>query len=214
MNKNKTVPLTGVRSGKVIVIRENVCRNDKGRLMCDCQCDCGKRFLAPRYRFLTGGNKIYSCGCTDRRKTLQGRYKHRLRKIYLCMLKRCYYKKDISYCYYGAKGVGVCDEWYNDFFSFYNWAINNGYKNNLTLDRINVDKGYSPDNCRWVDIITQNNNKSNTHYITFKGEEHSVAEWSRIVNIKHSTILGRLKRGWSPEQALTISTKGQHKKIT
>ena len=157
MNTNKMVSLTGVRSGKVIVIRENVCRNDKGRLMCDCQCDCGKRFLVPRYRFLTGGNKIYSCGCSDRRKTLNGLYKHRLRKIYLSMKNRCYYKQDIGYKNYGGRGIKVCDEWLNSFDSFYNWAIQNGYEESLTIDRINNEDGYNPNNCRWVDIITQNN---------------------------------------------------------
>ena len=211
MNTNKMISLTGFRSGKVLVIRETSERNENNKLLCECICDCGKIFLTPRYRLLTGGNKIYSCGCSDRRKTLNGLYKHRLRKIYLDIKNRCYYKQDIGYNNYGGRGITMCDEWLNSFDSFYNWSIENGYEESLTIDRINNEDGYNPNNCRWVDSIEQNNNRRNNHLVTYNNETHTIAEWCILKNIKHSCLLERLKRGWSVEDALNKPVQ-KHKK--
>ena len=104
----------------------------------------------------------------------------RLYHIYQSIKQRCYYPKAISYKRYGAKGIVMCDEWKNDFMSFYNWAIANGYSDNLTIDRINSNGNYEPSNCRWVTYKLQANNKSSNVFLSLNGVVHTIAEWSDI----------------------------------
>ena len=106
--------------------------------------------------------KIKSCGCLNK----QGNPKHGLRytrlyRIWINMKTRCYNKNTNRYKDYGARGITICNEWRNDFMSFYNWSMNNGYDENLTIDRINNDKNYEPSNCRWITVKEQNRNKRN-----------------------------------------------------
>lgn len=139
----------------------------------------------------------------------------RLHKIWHSMYCRCYYKSTNQYKNYGGKGIKVCKEWKHieGFVNFYNWSIANGYKDNLTLDRIDNNKDYSPQNCRWVTYKQQCRNKTNNVYYTFKNETKTSKEWCEIYNISQTTLNDRLKRNWTLEQALTISTKGNHRKI-
>lgn len=195
------MPKIGERYGSLVVVEKSKIKTDKNIPLFLCQCDCGKQVLIKAYRFHTG-KIVHSCGCDDKRKTSDGKYKHPLYKIYVDMKNRCYYTKDISYSHYGMKGITVCNEWLNNFMSFYNWSVNNGWEKGLSLDRIDNNKGYSPENCRWTDIITQNNNKTNNRFLTINGETLTVAQWSRKINIKHSTILERLKRGYTEEDAV------------
>lgn len=127
----------------------------------------------------------------------------RLFKSWVHMRERCYNPKDKRYSQYGGRGITVCDEWKNEFLPFYEWAMANGYDDNLTIDRIDVNKGYCPQNCRWADMRTQQNNRSNNHRLEYKGENHTINEWSRLVGIRRQTILRRIKDGWSVEDALT-----------
>lgn len=130
-------------------------------------------------------------------------------KIYAtwCRMKgRCYSKTNRKYYRYGARGITVCDEWLgeNGFMNFYNWSMENGYSEELSIDRIDNDKGYSPDNCRWADNFQQANNTSKTHKITYNGETHSIAEWSRILGISRCVIKDRItKLHWSDDLALS-----------
>lgn len=126
----------------------------------------------------------------------------RLYSIYTSMKSRCYYKRNKEYKNYGARGIVICEEWLNSFEAFYSWAMNNGYKDNLTIDRINVNGNYEPNNCRWVTMKIQNNNRRNNHYITYNNETHTVAEWASIKNISSDTIFKRLRNNWSIEKAL------------
>ena len=144
-----------------------------------------------------------------------GLSKTRLHKIWHSMYCRCYYKSTNQYKHYGGKGIKVCDEWkhMDGFINFYNWAINNGYDEELTLDRIDNEKDYTPENCRWVTSKFQSNHKTNNVFHTFKGETKTSKQWCEQYNISQTTLNDRLKRGWTLEQALTISTKGNHKKV-
>lgn len=118
------------------------------------------------------------------------------------MRERCSNAKNPQYKDYGARGIDVCDDW-NNFESFRTWALSSGYSENLSIDRIENDKGYYPDNCRWATAIEQANNTRRTHLITYNGETHSMSEWARILNIKQSTLNMRLnKYGWSVDEAL------------
>lgn len=121
---------------------------------------------------------------------------------YHSMMDRCYRKTSANYKFYGGRGISVCDEWQNAKM-FGEWAENNGYIPGLSLDRIDPDKDYSPDNCRWVTAYEQANNRRNTLFLTANGETHTISEWSRITGIKRSTINNRIFRGWTHERALT-----------
>lgn len=137
---------------------------------------------------------------------------HRNEKIYAvyCTMKqRCNNKNSDSFKNYGAKGVSVCEEWEDDFESFYEWAIKNGYRDNLTIDRINVEGNYEPSNCRWVDCITQANNKRNNKLIEYKGETHTIAEWAKIKGFSYYTLYERIVvHKWNLERAMTQKQRG------
>lgn len=120
------------------------------------------------------------------------------------MKKRCYNENSDAYKYYGGRGIRVCSEWLgeNGIVNFYNWAMNNGYEDHLTIERIDVDGNYDPNNCKWATIEEQNKNKTNKHSVTINGETKSVAEWSEISGVAHDTLLFRIKSGWKNEKLL------------
>ena len=136
----------------------------------------------------------------------------RLNVAYWNMKKRCYDTKSAAYKNYGERGIVVCDEWNKKggYQSFKEWAISSGYKDNLSLDRIDVDGNYCPENCRWVDNFTQANNTRKNHYVIYNGKKTTISELSRISDIPIQTILSRLKNGNSVEMA--ISKKRLNKK--
>ena len=144
-----------------------------------------------------------------------GLYNTRIRKIWHSMYCRCYYEGTHQYKNYGGRGIKVCEEWKHSegFINFYNWAMQNGYKDDLTLDRINVNGNYEPNNCRWVTKKEQYRNMTINKYYEYNGKKYTQNELCRKYNINVVTFCDRLKRGWTLEQALTISTKGTHKKI-
>ena len=122
----------------------------------------------------------------------------RLYQIWIAMRHRC---KDKRNKHYGAKGINVCQEW-DSFICFKEWSINNGYKDNLTIDRIDNNIGYNPDNCRWVTIQEQHNNQSNNRLITYRGVVKNVSQWAKEFKLNTSTLYSRLDRGWSVDKAL------------
>ena len=130
--------------------------------------------------------------------------KKRINIIWQNMKQRCYNPKKPDFKYYGGKGVIVCEDWVHNSKAFYDWAIANGYAENLTLDRINRNGNYEPSNCRWVDMSVQANNKKNNHFITYKGKTQTIAQWSRETGLSISLIGRRINRlKWLPERALT-----------
>lgn len=132
----------------------------------------------------------------------------KLTSVYYDMLKRCHDPKNKGYEKYGAKGIYVCEEWRNDCSSFYKWAKDNGYKEGLTIDRIDNNKGYSPDNCRWTTWKVQTVNRRCTRWILFKGQKKTLKEWSETLNISYQVLADRIYRyGWSIEKALTTPVK-------
>lgn len=138
----------------------------------------------------------------------RGIAKTRLYYIWSHMKQRCYNENETNYHKYGARGIKVCGEWLDDFMAFRKWALSNGYRDDLTLDRIDFNGNYEPSNCRWATYIQQANNTRKNHLLTFNGETHTLTEWSRIVKIKRPTIERRInKYGWSVEEALTIEPK-------
>ena len=121
---------------------------------------------------------------------------------------RCYNKNNKQYKYYGARGIIVCDEWTNDFVSFYNWAMANGYKEHLSIDRIDFNGNYEPTNCRWTTNKEQQRNKSNNRFITYKNETKILTDWCNELNISIATMSARLKK-LSIEKAFTTPIRGK-----
>ena len=133
----------------------------------------------------------------------------RLSCIFRGMKNRCYNPHHRYYAYYGGRGIKICDEWFTPhsqegFRAFKAWALKNGYQEGLTIDLIDNDKDYSPDNCRWVTMLVQSNNRSCCHYITFNGVTKTLTEWSKELEIPYITLKQRLnKYGWPVEKALS-----------
>lgn len=119
------------------------------------------------------------------------------------MKRRCYDIDKDNYKFYGERGITICDEWKNNSLNFYNWAINNGYEEDLTIDRINTHGNYEPDNCRWITQKEQCNNTRSNKLIEFNGKIQTQQQWTEELNFTNDLIYARLKRGWSVEKALT-----------
>lgn len=147
-----------------------------------------------------------------KKRQKHGHTGNRIYNIYRGMRTRCYNKKDYHYNWYGARGIKICEDWDNDFLSFYEWSINNGYQDNLTIDRIDNNKDYSPDNCRWITTQKQCNNRRNNHLVTINGETHTIMEWSRISGLDRKVIERRLKKNISGENLLLPIKKRAIKK--
>ena len=128
--------------------------------------------------------------------------KKRLITIRHSMYCRCNYPTTHGYERYGGRGITICEEWINNPNSFYEWAINNGYKKGLTLDRIDVNGNYEPNNCRWVTKEIQDNNRRTNRKITYKDETKTLSQWARKYNINIVTLSDRLKSGMTMEEAL------------
>lgn len=137
--------------------------------------------------------------------------KKRLNEIWKTMKQRCYNPNNEKYKTCGAKGICVCDEWKTDFHAFETWAISNGYEKSLTIMRIDLNKNYSPNNCKWATLQEQAKNRSNNHMIEYNGEKMTLEDWSRKVGISSPTIRRRLKAGWSVKDALFTPTSKKKK---
>lgn len=158
--------LEGQKFGRLTVVSEH--KGTKGRIKWDCECDCGNLTVVDGDHLRRGN--IRSCGCLQKeairavgkKNAKNGEIKvmdGRMYRIWKTMQQRCHNPNSKDYRYYGARGVTVCPEWRNDFNAFYEWSTENGYASNLTIDRINNEGNYEPDNCRWVTMAIQNQNK-------------------------------------------------------
>lgn len=204
--------LVGNKYNKLLVIEScGQCKNGL-HFYSKVKCDCGNTFLVRDTQLVN--NKIKSCrhcGSATHKKT-----NTRLFNIWQSMKQRCSVYSGKNYKDYYAKGITVCEEWQNDFINFYHWAINNGYQDNLSIDRIDNKSGYNPQNCRWADAITQANNKSNNKIIMYNNKKYTLAQLSREYGIKYSLLLSRLRNNWDIERALTEKSfcgKNQYLKV-
>lgn len=202
----KFIDRTGQKFGRLTLLKR-VENNKFNQVQWRCKCDCGKEVIVKSYSLTTGQTK--SCGCLKKEQDYINiiKIKHnmintRLYNIWKHMKNRCYNSNNKRHKFYFDKGITVCDEWKNDFMNFYNWAIKNGYKDNLTIDRINNNGNYEPSNCRWATITEQNNNQSKNIKIKYKNKIYTLNELSEKYNIKKNTLYSRIKRNWSIERAL------------
>ena len=190
--------LTGQRFGKLTVI--GVDDRNTRKTYFYCQCDCGNVKSVRSDSLLCGA--IRSCGCMKKeqdRINLEANHSHKMSKtrpyeIWQGMKGRCYNPHNPRYDRYGGRGITVCDEWKEDFNAFYEWAVQNGYSDDLTIDRIDNDKGYSPDNCRWATQEEQARNRESNIKITIGNATKTLKEWCEIFDLDYKKIVMRYHR--------------------
>lgn len=187
-----------------------------GGTLWEFKCDCGKTKITKIYPVKMG--RVKSCGCLHMERCRAGtnRLKHgdarkgkvtKLHKIWRKMIGRCCCKTDAAYSAYGGRGIKLCKEWLNDYVNFREWANNNGYAEGLTIERIDNDKGYCPNNCRFATRKEQARNRRTSNKVTYRGQTKCLSEWAEELNISEYTLWQRLnKLGWSVERALTEKT--------
>lgn len=184
-----------------------------------CDCDCGTKNVVRTFEQLTSRTGSKSCGClnTERlqklhesMRTVNGLSKTPLYQTYRGMISRCYDPNEDHYKDYGGRGIQVCDEWRgeNGFINFYNWALPL-YQDGLTIDRIDVNGNYCPENCRFAPWLTQANNKRNNSYVTIGNDTYTVSRWAEASGIYQKTIAYRLSHGYSPYEAVYTPTPFQ-----
>ncbi len=202
----KRIDLTGKQFNNLRIV-EYAGTSKDGQAMWLCECKCGERKIVAGHSLRSG--KIKSCGCIriERSKeinTIHGMKGTRQYTIWRGIKQRTTNPNNHEYCNYGERGIGICEEWKESFENFKKWADENGYAENLVIDRKDNDKGYSPDNCRWVTVKENCRNKRNNHCLTYKGQTKTITEWADIVGLSKAVLRYRIvKMGWSAEKALT-----------
>lgn len=201
----KTLNLINQRFNKLLVIERAKNQNDK--TMWKCKCDCGNEVFV-----LTSNlrcNRIKSCGCLKvdklvKRSTTHNQRHTNLYEVWKTMKQRCYNENNKSYKNYGGRGITICEDWKTNFTSFYNWSMANGYKKGLTIDRIDNNSNYCPENCRWTDRMTQANNSRWNKHIIVNGKDDTLANWLRFYNLTYDKYYKRINKGFSEQEALTM----------
>lgn len=202
------IDITGERYGNLVAISPTGKKTNSGGYIWLFKCDCGKEKALPSNSVRSG--LVKSCGCMLKRHGMTGT---RLFRIWVDMKQRCTNKNYPQYYLWGGKGITVCNEWLHDFVSFHKWATSSGYKDNLTIDRINTNGNYEPSNCRWVTPKEQARNTSQNCKITIDGETKLLCEWIDISPITRSTYYKRKAKGMSDKEALFTQSTSRNKRV-
>lgn len=197
---SKALNLEGNVFTRLHVIRR-IENNRHGNTQWLCRCECGNTTVVTGTRLVRG--IIKSCGClrddtTTRRNTTHGKRGTRIYRIWLNMKNRCNNTKNVRRDYRG-RGISICDSWNDSFEEFYKWAFSHGYDDSKSIDRINNDGNYCPENCRWADRVTQANNNRRNVFICIGDEKKTVAQWVKITGLNYSTIFSKLQHGKDEE---------------
>lgn len=199
---SKLIDITGKKYNKLTVLSFYDVKDKRSRWLC--QCECGNTTIATSSQLKCGKTK--SCGCLLHKKKYDektAKFMKRLSRIFYEMKQRCYSKNNPAYKYYGAREIKICKEWLDDIDNFKKWALANGYKENLTIERIDVNGNYEPSNCKWITKTQQGYNKTNSRLYTIDGETKCLSQWCNYYNIDYFVVIGRLRRGTPIVEALT-----------
>lgn len=195
------IPMEGKKFGRWTVISRDE-RPNKRRVYWICRCDCGTEKSVIGDSLRSGVSN--SCGCYHKDQLSNHRLSNtRLYGKFQNMKDRCYNEKSQSYKNYGDRGIRICDEWLNDFQAFHDWAIANGYRKGLSIDRIDNMGNYEPSNCQWTDVKTQSNNRRSNRLITLNGDAKTLTEWCEDLGVNRALVANRIRKGWSLEKAFT-----------
>jgi len=206
----------GENFGRLTLVRIATETTNK-RKTWECICECGKTTFVLQGGLLNGNTK--SCGClrneVGSKRNRHGKWNNQTltknhRHIYnswVGMTARCYHEHDKNYKLYGGRGIIMCDEWKDNFLAFLDWAIINGWHPGLSIDRIDNNENYCPDNCRWATMKTQNNNQRSNRIINVNGETKTLTQWAETAGIKRETIDYRISAGWDMSKWLIQPTK-------
>ena len=206
-NTDKIKDLTGNKYNMLTVI--GLASRDPVRWKC--KCDCGGTTLVTTGNLTHG--RVKSCGCLSHIGNPTHHMRHtKLYSKYAGILRRCYNQNEKCYKNYGGRGIKVCDEWKDSFMPFYEWAMENGYEDGLTIDRIDNDGDYCPDNCRWVDNATQANNRRSNLLYTMNGKTMNLTQWCKEYDLSFHTVRQRIKNGWPFEEAITFKGDARKKR--
>ena len=210
MAKGKFNDLTGKKFG-LLTVKSFDGKDNRNKSYWLCDCDCGNKNVRVRSDCLTTGN-TKSCGCynvtSHKKNDAECVTKEKLYHLFYGIKARCYNTKSNKYEYYGGKGIKICEEWLNSYEAFKKWSYENGYKEGLTIDRIDSNGNYEPSNCRWVTMTVQNRNKDINNYYTYNGKTLLLSDWSKLTGIKESTLYSRINSlHWSFEKAITTPIK-------
>lgn len=213
MSRRKII--TNQKFGRLIAIKIDEERSTPQRTYWLCQCDCGNPKLISVYLYSLTSKKTKSCGCIKKEGIVYKKHgetskdknhKSRLYSIWDGMIQRCTNSKNTRYNDYGGRGIKICEEWM-DFIKFKDWALNNNYKNHLTIDRVDNDSNYTPDNCRWVTSFIQARNKRDTLYVMYKNKKYGFCELLQEKQLSeyYKQIYTRIfDFNWSIEESIDI----------
>lgn len=204
---------TGIKSGRLTVIGFDH-KTPTNHVYVKCKCECGNEVVVRASCILR--KTTQSCGCLKKDKnreksTKHGMFSTRIYQIWMGMKRRCYDKKIEAYKWYGGKGIKYDEDW-ECFENFYKWALENGYDDSLTIDRIDPNGNYCPENCRWISNKEQARNKTSNSVVEYNGEKHCLSEWAEIYGINYETLLTRIRRGFPFEEVLNHEKFKQYNK--
>jgi hypothetical protein len=207
----KSRDLSGRKFGMLEVLKRSEDRGNgkKPVVKWVCRCDCGK-VIAIKADSLLSGHTV-SCGCKKVKHGYAG--KERLYDIWKNMRRRCYDKNNNRYQNYGGRGISICSEW-SSYLTFRTWAMSHGYRDDLTIDRIDVNGNYCPENCRWATMGEQMNNMTKNRMISYCGETMSMSMWAERFGISYGTMNHRVQRGWSMEKIELTPERKRHESKT
>lgn len=204
------IDITGKKFVRLLVVEKHH-QDKRGEWYWRCVCDCGNEKVVSGYKLRTGNTK--SCGCLQKECLDSGLHRThgmtntRLYTIWCNMKARCGNPKSIEYDSYGGRGISVCSAWLS-FDVFAKWALENGYKEGLSIERIDVNGNYCPDNCKWIELSDQSLNQRRSHLLTAFGKTQTIVEWSRESGLKYDTIERRVNAyGWDAEKAISTPPK-------
>lgn len=216
----KSVFEIGDKYGR-LTIQEYAGKAKNGSTLVKCVCDCGTEKIVRLCSLKKG--EIRSCGCLakelliKRNKTIKyithGQSRTRLYTIWCDMKQRCLNKNQQVFKYYGERKISICDEWKNNFNSFYDWAMKNGYTDDLTIDRIDVNGNYEPSNCRWATMQQQRRNTRKNVFVEINDVKKVLIDWCSDYKIKYTTVLSRIYKGWEIVTAITTPSRKYKEKL-